>query len=255
MISRGCQICLGLSRPLYILFPVQALLMLSAEKIIMAFPKSERLVKIEQAFIEESIKQWERGIISREYSAEREDIRRLVNEAQNGLLESKNIPSWPFLYLGNALTDLVGILEYLMRSIILNDKICDPTLRNKYYDSKSGTFRNFQFYPAIRNMLCEVIKLDLDKSLEPKEREWLQYFLQLRHIIIHNNSHADKPFIENTSNFMHIKPHQYKIGEKVLVESEHIRILLIILDKVFNIIDEKLSQKDQSFDQIVQSVS
>jgi len=229
--------------------------MLSTEKNIVALPKSERLVKFDQAFIEESIKQWERRSILIEYSAEREDIMRLVNEAQNGLLESKNVLSWPFLYLGNALTDLVGIIEYLMRSIVLNDRICDPTLRNKYYDSKSGTFRNFQFYPTIRNMLCEVIKLDLDKSLEPKEREWLQYFLQLRHIIIHNNNHVDKLFIKNTSNFMHIKPHQYKIGEKVLVESEHIRILLIISDKVFNIIDEKLSLKDQSFDQIVQSVS
>jgi len=229
--------------------------MLSAEKTIMALPKSERLVKIDQAFIEESIKQWERGSISREYSAELEDIRRLVNEAQNGLLESKNVPSWPFLYLGNALTDLVGIIEYLMRSIVQNDKICDPTLCNKYYNSKSGKFHNFQYYPKIRDMLCEVIKLDLDKSLEHKEREWLHYFLQLRHIIIHNNSHVDKSFIENTSNFMHIKPHQYKIGEKVLVESEHIRILLIILDKVFNLIDEKLSIKDHSFDQIVQSFS
>lgn len=226
-----------------------------AEKTIIALSKSERLVKAEQAFIEESIKQWERSSISRVYSAEREDIMRLVNEAQNGLLESKNVPSWPFLYLGNALTDLVGIIEYLMRSIVQNDKICGLKLRDKYYDSKSGNFQNFQFYPKIRNMLCEVIELDLDKSLEPQEREWLQYFLQLRHIIIHNNSHVDKPFIKNTSNFMHIKPHHYKIGEKVLVESEHIRILLIISDKVFNIIDEKLSLKDQSFDQIVQSVS
>lgn len=221
----------------------------------MALQKSERLVKIEQAFIEELTKQWERRSIIMEYSAEREDIGRLINEAQKGLLESKNIPSWPFLYLGNALTDLVGILEYLMRSIVLNDKICCPQLRDKYYDSDSGKFHNFQLYPKIRDMLAEVTILDLDKSLEPMEREWLQYFLQLRHIIIHNNSHIEKRFIKNTSNFIHIKPHQYKHGEKVLVDSEHIKILLIILDKVFNLLDAYFSQNDKSFDQIVRSVS
>lgn len=220
----------------------------------MSLPKSERLVKIEQTFIEEFNKQWERGSIKRKYSAEREDIMRLINEAQKGLLESKSVPSWPFLYLGNALTDLVGILEYLMRSIVLNDEICNTKLRYKYYDSKSGEFRNFQSYQNIRNMLVDVINIDLDKSLEPKGREWLEYFLQLRHVIIHNNSHVDEKFIKNTSNFIHIKPYQYTLGGKVLVESEHTRILFIVLDKVFNIIDENLSQKDQSFDQIVRSV-
>jgi ABC-type multidrug transport system fused ATPase/permease subunit len=217
--------------------------------------KSLKSIVIEKALNEEFNKQWQKDSILMKYEKEKKDLEKLVNEAKNGLENYQNqIPSWPFLYTESALIKLIGTFEYLMKQIVLNDQITPEKLQCQYFDKTKNDFIKrtfFQNFSNTKDMLINIIGLDIDTVLEPLWQEWFEYFLQIRHILIHNNGNVDQLFINNTSNFIILKIHPYSIGNKFLTEPKHIYTLLKIMDKLFDVIGNNISVDNKTIEEIL----